>query len=196
MENLLFDKFVKKYFLENVNENRYDEIQRMDFYPIFNEFLPGIVYCFAKKQNESEMSLFSMSDPDLINIGVYYGGNLDMSSFWSSIENALKFNYKDFYAMVKKIKVNAKKKKKDIDRELSSMTYEISKDGKISIYLRGGVWGESCLKKDVAGNIFDSMSSPDSLLGSMIHASNVNRFKRWVLNKISKDKDFVRKDIA
>lgn len=193
MEDDFYNNFVRKYFLEDLSENDITNIKLLDWYKIFNIFLPQIIFCVIKKKNSSAMSLFSFDVPDLKNYGLNYYGILDISKLWDSLSSAKDFKGEDFYVCIYKEYQGSRRRKKNAAEPLK---FNISSNGKLKTILRGTFVESECdLKREVDGSIYDNICNPDTILGGCYQTNGVYKFKNWVINRMLNDNSFIETKI-
>ena len=149
-----------------------ENIRLLDWYDILEDVVPQLIFCVVKDRNDQEMSLFAMEDPELQNFGFKYIGDKDINDFWSSLKSTESFESKDFYCIVYTESLTKKDKKVRLEK--------YSDDAFITI-LRNGLKGKTCLLQEENYDIYDSIISPDSILGDCKRAKRVHNLKDWSL---------------
>lgn len=185
IEKDLFDRylsrFVKEELLKKGEELNIANARRIDWYKLMECVLPGLIFCSVKKKNENEMSLFAMDNPTLQTYGLKYVGKKNIDDFWISIDEALKFDSKDFFTCVYKESVT-KRGKPGRD----PVRFEKDEDGCVVTVLRDGTKGKTCLLVEENYDTYDRIIAPDSLLGDCIRSKMVGNFREWTLKMLEK----------
>lgn len=184
-EKELYLNYIKPYFKKNFDTNKIEELMILDWYKIFYQFIPGLIYCYGKRYNSQEMSLFDEEDPNIEDFGFTYRGPKDFEGcFWASVDDAMKFIGDDFWVRVYSEPSTKSKKAQHI-------RFNDKDDrGFIITRLRGGNVGVSNMIEKGNHDIYDKLVDPSSMGGGCVLAKLVHRFKDWTRHKMERDTDF------
>jgi hypothetical protein len=174
LQKEFFTNYVLKSVKSKLNGNEFTEsnIRLIDWYDVLSDVVPQLIFCVVKDRNDQEMSLFSMEDPELQNFGFKYVGDKNINDFWVSFKSTEDFESKDFYCIVYAESLTKKDKKVRLEKDT---------DGAFIYILRDGTKGKTCLLQEENYDIYDSMISPDSILGDCKRAKRVHNLKDWSL---------------